>query len=632
MMLIAMMALVLFPVAANAACGGSSPNLTAASVNRADVVDCITAAVDGDTITIPAGTATDWTSEVTISKAITLQGSGTCGTIIKDNIAANAELITMNLVANLTSKIKNIRFEGGTATSGQMIVIDAATNTLDDRRFVIENNCFYRVLRIYLEPNRAYGVIANNTFETTNASGAPIYLVHNNYTWADDRWADSDSHWGTDQFVFIEDNIFDKRQAFECSPSCVTRPIYDAQSGSRAVLRYNTVYCGYVEVHGTESPGRQRGGRSIEVYENTFDSTSCNSTGSTILGLRSGSALVYNNTAENWGILTSAVSFTNLRTSDNYGPFGIADGRNTFDLNDDANNPYVTGTVSSAGTLTMTDSGKSWTTNQWTGYILRNTTAPCNVPITSSNATNEQFTTSAAHGLSTGNRVVIKSHVGSVPAVTGHYAVTVVDSTTFTVDGVSLTTGGTGGYVSLCHASNSCSATSGTPTCSSVISSNTSTQLTFLGAQFPSNMSFSAGNTYEINKITEVFDQGGRGGGTDYNGSTTPTVTAATQSDDPVYEWGNTKNSGTVNLNPTIAAEYSLQVRANEHYFVDTVAPGYTAYTYPHPLRDGGSPPASPGNRRFSPAHNLRRAELPSWPVPFFQPILRRMYALLARW
>ena len=627
MMLVVMIAALLIPVAAEAACGGSSPNLTSASVNRADVVDCITASVDGDVVTIPAGTATDWTTEVVISKAITLQGSGTCATIIEDNSQDGVnddQLITMNLVANQTSRIKNMKFIGGVANSGQMIIFDAATDTLDNRRFVLEDSCFYRVSRIYVLPNRAYGVIANNTFETMNNSGAPIYLFHTNYTWADDRWADSDSHWGSDQFVFIEDNVFDKRQNNECSPSCITRPIYDAQAGSRGVLRYNTVYCGYVEVHGTESPGRQRGGRSHEVYENTFDSNGCDSVGNTILGLRSGSALVYNNSTTNWSAITAAVSFTNLRTSDNYHPFGVADGRNVFDLNDDANNPYVTGTATSGGTNTMTDSGKSWTTNEWTGYILRKTTAPCNVAITSSNATNEQFT-ATGHGLNTGDGVVIKSHTGSTPSVAGNYTVTVVDANTFTLDTVSLTVGGTGGYVSLRTRSGS------QPVCSSSISSNTATQITFFGAQFPPSMTYSGGDTYEIVKILDVFDQGGRGGGTDLTGSTTPLVVANDQVDDPVYEWNNLKN-GSTNLQNSVGGAYALQVRANEHYFDDTVAPGYTAYTYPHPLVGGGSPPADPGNRRFSPMHNLRRASMPVWPVPYVNTTVRGLYAALARW
>lgn len=64
-----------------AACSGSSPNLTAASVSLTDVSACNTLAISGDTITIPAGSST-WSGDLTITKAIRLHGSGSGGTTI----------------------------------------------------------------------------------------------------------------------------------------------------------------------------------------------------------------------------------------------------------------------------------------------------------------------------------------------------------------------------------------------------------------------------------------------------------------------------------------------------------------------------------------------------------------------
>ena len=70
------------------------------------------------------------------------------------------------------------------------------------------------------------------------------------------------------------------------------------------------------------------------------------------------------------------------------------------------------------------------------------------VAITSSDPSNDRFTTGAAHGRSVGNSVWIRGHSGSVPAVSGKYTIaTVPTSTTFTLTGVDLTTGGTGGTV-----------------------------------------------------------------------------------------------------------------------------------------------------------------------------------------
>lgn len=70
------------------------------------------------------------------------------------------------------------------------------------------------------------------------------------------------------------------------------------------------------------------------------------------------------------------------------------------------------------------------------------------IPITSSSVANPTvITTSAPHGLTTGDVVVISGHSGSTPAVDGQYTVTVTSTTTFTVP-VNVTVGGTGGTVS----------------------------------------------------------------------------------------------------------------------------------------------------------------------------------------
>jgi len=71
-------------------------------------------AQNGDTITLPAATFI-WTSGVTISKAITIQGTGVGSTIVKDNIQ-NARIMTWTLVAGLPSRLTGIEFQDGGAT------------------------------------------------------------------------------------------------------------------------------------------------------------------------------------------------------------------------------------------------------------------------------------------------------------------------------------------------------------------------------------------------------------------------------------------------------------------------------------------------------------------------------------
>ncbi len=62
--------------------------ITAASGSQADVQAAINAAVDGDLVLIPAGTAI-WTTQVTVDtpKAMVIQGAGIDKTVIVDNVS-----------------------------------------------------------------------------------------------------------------------------------------------------------------------------------------------------------------------------------------------------------------------------------------------------------------------------------------------------------------------------------------------------------------------------------------------------------------------------------------------------------------------------------------------------------------
>lgn len=67
--------------------------------------------------------------------------------------------------------------------------------------------------------------------------------------------------------------------------------------------------------------------------------------------------------------------------------------------------------------------------------------------ITDSNAGTDRVTTATAHGYTTGDVVRISGHAGSTPTLNGDHDITVTSSTTFTLDGVDITVGGTGGTV-----------------------------------------------------------------------------------------------------------------------------------------------------------------------------------------
>lgn len=66
------------------------------------------------------------------------------------------------------------------------------------------------------------------------------------------------------------------------------------------------------------------------------------------------------------------------------------------------------------------------------------------IAITSSSVANPTTITAPSHGLATGNRINVSGHVGSTPAISGEYQVTVTGANTFTIP-VNVTVGGTGG-------------------------------------------------------------------------------------------------------------------------------------------------------------------------------------------
>ena len=82
-------------------------------------------------------------------------------------------------------------------------------------------------------------------------------------------------------------------------------------------------------------------------------------------------------------------------------------------------------------------------------------------------------------------------------------------------------------------------------------------------------------DTNNAGVVQEVLDQPGRSGGSLITGDETPTrpwsAGQNNQVDDPCYEWANTEDGG----NLTFEIGHS-NIRATEHYALETVAPGYT--------------------------------------------------------
>lgn len=470
-----------------------------------------TDAHDGDTIIIPSSSTFTWTANLLITKAITLQGGGVGSTIVQNArpVGSNPQsLIRWNMVAGKTSRMTGIEFRETVShqfdQTGCILLAGINTNGGQMR---IDHCKFQSLTSFNIEVHGAIGVIDHNTF-APSGTGIPVYLFHENFNDSGspqpfgDQSRFSATGFGTNQFMFIEDNTFTWNFAS-----------IDGSRGCRWVFRHNNVVGGgWCEAHGIEAATRYGGTRAGEIYNNTF-------TGSgninLIANLRSGIFVIHDNTVSGYQQPTVA-RLVNHRVGQVQNPWGEADGTSPWDVNL-AGGPFTSGTVQSfatnvgiANTGTLTVAGTPWSAGQWAGYSVKKT--------------------STVTGMSP--------------------AAEIIGST-----------------------------------------ANTITFGRYGGSQTP-DLSFTAGETFAVNKVVHSIDQPGRARGSLIPAVEFPAVPAGwnNQATEACYIWNTTYEGGlNVNFQPD-----SSTIRSGEHYFNNTPMPGYTPYVYPHPLVSGAPPSPTP--------------------------------------
>ncbi len=462
----------------------SSNSITAASCSQTDVQAAINSASSGDTVTIPAGACT-WTTQLTITKGITLQGSGVGSTIIKDgmpisNTGPTSALIRWICQANAVHRLTGIEFQdGGRAAQESNAIIRLECVNTGTTIVRVDHNKFDHLNGVMLRPDTMVGVIDHNSF-LSKPSRTPIDVHDSNWNGAgdfgDQSWFDGVT-WGSSAFLFVEDNSFtyDAGTNYACS---------DGQHGARVVFRFNTATRCHFEVHGTESGGRIRGGRALEAYKNNYDYSNLNNV---MTSTRSGSSLVWGNSGVNLLSTAGVARLNNERQTAYFAAFGAADGTSVWDTNDQRN-PFESHAVNSIPIARQVKVFPSpgWTANQWTKYTIRKTS-----------------------------------------------------SCSPSVNGVN------------CHA---------------LISSNTADTITYISASgFGADLSFSAGDTFDINLVIGTIDEIGRGGGSLISGNP-PNLPQGwnNQVAFPSYEWLNTNNGLDIDFLTTSTCG---SCRENEHFY-----------------------------------------------------------------
>jgi hypothetical protein len=375
----------------------NAATIEARSVSFGDVDSAIRSAKDGDTISVPAGRAV-WTTPLEIDKNITVRGAGATSTVIVDEVGAelskqqvkaemdarknrsfgrrgrqhgvrsarglgNGFLIRVSLKKNLPFRLTGFGFIGGALRAGKgngIIRINGVSHA-----FRIDHCTFdhLRGLNLVLR-GFLWGVVDHCLFKLDRQQ--PMQIYHESWNEADHgngSWAD-DPYWGSEKFIFIEDNVFDNSEG--------KRRSIDSYEGARFVVRYNRFHNSDVSMHGTEGQGR--GAKQLEEYNNTF----VNDTAMAAAQIRSGVVITHGNTYTN-------VPYGHVLQV--YRPFAYsphwnwANGQNAYDDNapNGTTGYWVKGSHTGAdGATTLTDACKSWAINQWyqpgAVFIVRNKT------------------------------------------------------------------------------------------------------------------------------------------------------------------------------------------------------------------------------------------------------------------
>ncbi|MGB8030181.1 MAG: hypothetical protein WCF30_11010 [Terracidiphilus sp.] len=274
--------LFLMPLPAFAACSGASPSWTAASASVSDISACLSLVSSGDTVHVPAGSAT-WTTTLTSfpsNLAVTLAGATNC-TGSGDPNGSTSGIITCTDNTNITVnvdqaiqftgsptalvRVTGFTFIGGiSSTHGNII---SASGSLTGPGFRIDHNHF--IMPVSDSVNVAvgnYGLIDHNYFQDTVSSGGAAVPLNLNGNYADFGY----SNWnqatglGTNLAAIVEQNYY-------TTSSSSTEGFFDGYFGSKIVVRFNTISGNMIGgYHGTDSGAPYRSGVFGEYYGNNI--------------------------------------------------------------------------------------------------------------------------------------------------------------------------------------------------------------------------------------------------------------------------------------------------------------------------------------------------------------------------
>jgi hypothetical protein len=291
------------------------------SCSRADIQTAINFASNGDTVNVPAGSAS-WSSPISVDKDLSIIAAGKTKTSIT----------LSNNDAFVLSNEYNIRISGFGFKNATIRLTD---NPVDGKSFRIDHNSF--TSSTWLESflwsggpcspasgtaRMPTGLIDNNEYTNHRLlpMGTNCNLADGNYQ--HQLWARTPPKGKGTEVVYIENNVFNNSG----NPNVV-----DSNYGGRYVFRFNTVSGtgGTAEIHSVQ--GANRSAQWVEIYKNTHTRTQ--SAWFPFLYYRGGTALVWGNRISN-STFDTQILMNNVRSCrDPGGTDGKCSGSSDWDQN-----------------------------------------------------------------------------------------------------------------------------------------------------------------------------------------------------------------------------------------------------------------------------------------------------------
>jgi hypothetical protein len=287
--------------------------------SRATVAAAISAATYGDTVLVAACAPTTWSTPITITKGLTLQGAGIDTTTIKSGVTGGLNSFLFVYQPDATSIAQNLPFEvsgftfdlNNTQVGGLWIKNSNLTTPIT--KVNIHDNLFKNVntsgsqsgsedvacirtgssVSPFVAWGDVWGVIYNNTFTDCGTVGE-------NYGGDVNSWNNTTFTPGSQNNLYWEDNVMTGNSVF-----------FYGGLGGRYVSRFNTltfttgIFQTIWDFHGNQT-GNVCSTMGVEIYRNTVASSGS----ATGLDARGGMAMVFDNTltgnANGWQIRDEA--------------------------------------------------------------------------------------------------------------------------------------------------------------------------------------------------------------------------------------------------------------------------------------------------------------------------------------